>query len=221
LPPEQVTDSYTGSTWFGDSKLANNGAQLYQSPTQYNWYPINFYDPREGEVRDFTPGNPSSCTPNGVMNAVELDVGNLQQWLAGKIGTNGGKVDSTSQNGYVLYFSDRRGMLPNPNGTQVAAKSTKSGDSGLEDVVNSASPIGTPNGKLEADPPNKTFSPEDPNLNGKLDNWGAANLGLGLGYNLTLPVDATAATSFTVANNINEVVNSAANPRRSSIRNRP
>ena len=28
-----------------------------------NWYPINFYDAREGEVRDVSAGNPNSCAP--------------------------------------------------------------------------------------------------------------------------------------------------------------
>jgi hypothetical protein len=209
-PPEVVNDSSSGNWWFGDSKQAAG----QQSPTQYNWYPINFYDVREGEVRDGLPANPppNSCTPNGVMNAVELDVGNLQQWLAGKTGASGGLVESASQNGYIFYFSDRRGMLPNPYGTGVgpASVGTKTGDSGLEDVVNSGTAAGTPDGKLEPDGPGKTFSPEDPNLNGKLDNWGAANLGLGLGYNAALPVAAV--TGYTAANNINKVVNSAANP---------
>ena len=74
--------------------------------------------PAKAKARDVQTGD-QSCTPLGVMNAVELDVGNLQQWLAGKTGASGGSVDFATQNGYVLYFSDRRGMLPNPNGTQV------------------------------------------------------------------------------------------------------
>ena len=116
------------------------------------------------------------------MNAVEIDVGNLKNWLSGAIPGSGNLVDPVFQNGYVLYFSDRRGMLPNPNGTQVDAAGTKTGDSGLEDSVNSASQLGAPNGALEPTPPGKTQSPEDVNNNGILDNWGAANLGLGLGY---------------------------------------
>jgi len=211
-PPEVVNDSSTGNWWYGDSKQAVG----QQSPSQYNWYPINFYDVREGEVRDGggNPANPpaNTCTPNGVMNAVELDVGNLKRWLSGAIGASGGLVESASQNGYVLYFSDRRGMLVNPNGTGLGAftKNTKTGDSGLEDVVNSGSAAGTPDGNLDPNGPGKNFSPEDPNLNGFLDNWGAANLGLGFGYNMALP--KAAVTNYTVANNINSVVNAPANP---------
>jgi hypothetical protein len=199
IPPEVMPDSLSGTPWFGDQLQPKVGGVAVQSASQYNWYPINFYDPREGEVRDVATGD-NSCTPNGIMNAVELDVANLKQWLAGAIGASGGLVESQSQNGYILYFSDRRGMMPNPNGTQVAAKNTKSGDSGLEDVVNSASATGTPDGKLEPNGPGKTFSPEDPNLNGALDNWGAANLGLGLGY-MAPGTDYTKLLSVTAAIN--------------------
>jgi len=203
-PPEVTVDAATNSAWYGDSALA-----VGQSPTMYNWYPINFYDAREGEVRDVQTGD-TSCTPAGVMNAVELDVGNLQQWLAGKTGASGGLVDYTAQNGYVLYFSDRRGMLPNPNGTQVDAKNTKTGDSGLEDAVNTGTQIGTPDGVLQAVPLGKTQSPEDVNNNGKLDNFGAANLGLGLGY---IPTPANAAgTAYTAAKSVNSLISAGANP---------
>jgi hypothetical protein len=111
------------------------------APSAYNWYPINLYDAREGLFADNaanSPGSPSgtSCPVAGVMNIVELDVRNLQRWLKGKLpvdavgtvvtsvtDTNGGtittgtgtQVENTSQNGYILYFSDRRGMLANPD----------------------------------------------------------------------------------------------------------
>lgn len=144
-----------------------------QSVTMNNWYPINFYDAREGEARDVDAGA-NSCTTMGMMNAVEIDVGNLQLWLQGKIGTSGTNVDYVAQNGYVLYFSDRRGMLYNPN-----AGNIRTGDAGLEDVVNSASASGTPDGALEPVPSGRSLSPEDVNQNGYLDNWGTGNLGLG------------------------------------------
>jgi len=157
---------------------ASPAAPTTQSITQFNWYPINFYDAREGEVREATDYNNDSCTTNGVMNAVEIDVGNLKQWLLGNIGSSGASVDYQAQNGYVLYFSDRRGMLPNPNAVPPNVAGDKSGDSGLEDVINLASgTVGTPDGVLE--PPATTASPEDVNLNGVLDNFGPQNMGLG------------------------------------------
>jgi len=175
-PPEVTTDVNSTSPWYGI-----NPPPAGFSSTAYNWYPINFYDTREGEIRDTATGN-STCTPNGVMNAVELDVGNLKNWLNGNIAGSGNLVDYQFQNGYVLYFSDRRGMLPNPNGTQVDAAGTKTGDSGLEDSMNAAIANGKPNGTLDPIPVGKNASPEDANLNGTLENFGAENLGLGLGY---------------------------------------
>ena len=176
-PPEVATDAVSSDWRFATYNSAAPPAT--QSITQYNWYPINFYDAREGEPRD-TDWNNNSCTANGVMNAVEIDVGNLKRWLAGQTGTNGRNVDYVAQNGYVLYFSDRRGMLPNPNAPY--SGTMKSGDSGLEDVVNAGSDVGTPNGTLQAAANGQPFSPEDVNQNTLMDNFGAANLGLGF-YN--------------------------------------
>ncbi len=191
------------------------GSTTTQSLTQFNWYPINFYDAREGEVRDqsWTGGtaassSDTSCTTNGLMNAVEIDVGNLKRWLTGGTGGipgSGTSVNSTAQNGYVLYFSDRRGMLVNPNLTSTHPANTKSGDSGLEDVINAShtgdTSTGTPDGAPEPIPTGRTYSPEDVNENGVLDNWGAKNLGLGF-YG----------TGNSSSQNLNTLINSTANP---------
>ena len=139
LPPEALTDvmmTGSGSTspFFG----ITSAGTAKQSFSRTNWYPINFYDTREGEPRDVGAGN-NSCTAAGLMNAVEIDTGNLKRWLWGQTGFNGPNVDFATQNGYVLYFSDRRGMLPNPNPPY---NGQKSGDSGLEDSINSSSAAG-------------------------------------------------------------------------------
>ena len=159
------------------------------------WYPINFYDAREGEMRDnavpnATSGNNqySSCSVNGLMNAVELDVGNLTRWLNGTMGggTTGSNVNYTNYNGYVLYFSDHRGMLPSThpsNGGQTPT-GVINGESGLEDIVNSAQNLTstTPDGALEG-ATYYNYSPEDVDQNGFLDNWGEKNIGYGFGIN--------------------------------------
>ena len=69
--------------------VAVNAANVASTGT---WYPLNFYDAREGEMRDnpianATSGNNqySSCSVQGIMNAVEIDVGNLARWLNGSI----------------------------------------------------------------------------------------------------------------------------------------
>ncbi len=186
--------SDTGATqWeFGTSTTA-------QSVTAFNWYPINFYDDREGENRDVGAAG-DSCTTNGVMNAVEIDVGNLKRWLSGNIVGNGGSVDFQQQNGYVLYFSDRRGMLLNahPPYSPTAGPAAKTGDSGMEDVINSSSSVGKPDGALE---PPVANSPEDDNQNGFLDNFGPLNMGLGF-YG----------TVATAGKNLNTQINSTAQP---------
>jgi hypothetical protein len=181
LPPEVIPDAGSASPYFGygtaaapSSTTTNLFTPTGQSVSMFNWYPINFYDAREGEVRSTDWGN-NSCTTNGLLNAVEIDVGNLNQWLLNS--TSGKAVNTSAQNGYVLYFSDRRGMLPNPT------VGYKTGESGLEDVINANysgdNAAGAPDGHLEPAPAGHTASPEDVNQNGVLDMWGTANLGLG------------------------------------------
>jgi Tfp pilus assembly protein PilX len=164
-------------------------------------YPINLYDTREGEMRD----NANGCAVGGIMNAVELNVGNLGLWLAGKapyaadVGT---QVNYANENGYVLYFSDHRGSLPDPNPTNALAipAGVITGESGLEDVVNSSQGLTstTPDGVLQA-ATYYTYSPEDVDQNGFLDNWGGVNIGYGFNVNtnttppnpyLTIPTPA-------------------------------
>ncbi|HUA15115.1 MAG TPA: PilX N-terminal domain-containing pilus assembly protein [Verrucomicrobiae bacterium] len=167
-----------------------------------NWYPINFYDAREGEMRDnavsnYTSGNNtySSCSVNGIMNAVELDVGNLARWLNGTMGggTTGSNVNYTNENGYVLYFSDHRGMLASThpsNGGQTPA-GVINGESGIEDVINSSKNLTSTqtDGVLEG-ATYYSYSPEDVDQNGFLDNWGEKNIGYGFGLNTnTSPYD--------------------------------
>lgn len=155
IPAELVIDPGTGSAITG-------------AATRNNWYPINIYESREGELRENQRAS-ATCNVGGIVNAVEIDVKNLRRWLKGTIGASGNLTEFTSQNGYVLYFSDRRGMEPNPKVGNI-----KNGEYGFEDVINPASAAGTPNGVLDAG--------EDVSGRGGLpDTWGAADLGLGFG----------------------------------------
>jgi Tfp pilus assembly protein PilX len=213
-PSPTATATIPGMSWtYGVTtstmkSVPGNAASTLQSqsPTRFNWYPINFYDVREGEVRDNTVAD-NSCSTNGVMNAVEIDVGNLAKWLAGSItGTSGSSVDFNAQNGYILYFSDRRGMLLNPH-PPLGGSATKTGDAGTEDVINRASGPGVPDGALEAIPANRTISPEDDNENGYLDNFGPGNMGLGFYGTIASPGTAT-----TSGKNQNTQINSGTSP---------
>ena len=152
--------------------------------TAYNWLPINFYDSREGEPRDTRSSYlTNNCSPAGVMNAAEIDVGNLWLWLQKKnlySTGSGALVNNTNQNGYILYFSDRRGMQPDPDANRTGFYNNFVGISGLEDVINSGSSIGIPDGALEPKT-YYTYSPEDVDENGFLDTFGTKYLGAGFG----------------------------------------
>lgn len=139
------------------------------------FYPINMYDTREGEVRDNSLGAGSdSCAVGGVTNIIELDVGNLRQWLLGAgayaAGT-GLQVENLAENGYIFYLSDRRGMLPDP--TQGPPRIV--GEYGYEDMINPTDVNGVPDGVLDA------TAAEDVDENGLADVYGAGNLGEGFG----------------------------------------
>jgi hypothetical protein len=188
-------------------------ASAVGSGTAGNWIPINFYDSREGEPRDVNtrPTNTTTtkgqtvytpCSPIGVMNVVELDVGNLWLWLQGAAPYTAGSgtlVNNANFNGYILYFSDRRGMLPDPNPTGATVYNSITGFSGLEDTINGSSATGVPDGKLEP-ATYYSYSPEDVNGDGYFDNYGEKNLAAGFGligaYTSTpyFPIPANAQT---------------------------
>jgi Tfp pilus assembly protein PilX len=166
---------------------------FYGANSQYNWYPINLYDTREGENNDTSGVGPqTSGTPNGVMNAVELDVGNLKNWLKGITGTTGTTVDFSTQNGYILYFSDRRGMQYDPSVAHNPSNILL-GAYGFEDTVNYAAgaPF-SPNGTLE--PVNYNgVSPEDVEMwnDGAVTKYGVKTVGDAFGTLTTTDTDVT------------------------------
>jgi hypothetical protein len=134
------------------------------SPTASDYIPINMFDAREGNVRDTTSGG---ITFNGIMNIVELDVHNLQNWFAGNIGTNGSLAINTNMpgNGYTVYYSDRRSNYDSSTDTHNTVVNNETGQYGNEDLINPASTSGTPNATLDA--------AEDVNGNTVLDTYGA------------------------------------------------
>jgi Tfp pilus assembly protein PilX len=159
----------------------------------FKFYPINFYDPREGEWRDVavsTDAADTTCALGGIMNAVDLDVNNLRLWLnpslPGGIPGTGTQTESATQHGYILYFSDRRGQVADDLGNPRLPG--QYGQYGYEDIIDAATPNGVgqtaplnpipPNGVLE---PPVGNSPEDVNENGQLDTYGAFKIGDGFG----------------------------------------
>lgn len=179
-----------GSVSNGNSNGYLESSSVTGSP--YNWYPVNLYDSREGENWDISGITNDTCTPNGVMNAVELDVGNLRKWLRGSgvysAGT-GSNVDYTTQNGYILYFSDRRGERTPP-------VSTQAGEYGFEDTINLAN-NGVPNNSLEpalsvpSGSGKTAYSPEDVNESGSLDTYGVVGVGDAFGSTYANDTDSS------------------------------
>jgi hypothetical protein len=166
--------------------------------TEYpqNFIPINMYDAREGEVRD-TSG-PTTSSLNGIMNLVEIDVGNLQQWFAGNIATSGKYAyngpDALNNSGYILYTSDRR---MNCNDGQYDAEgnctsgSGETGEFGNEDIINPSVTSGTPNGVLDA--------PEDVDGDGVFRTYGAYAHPITTTFNNVSPTGVTVGGTATTA----------------------
>lgn len=120
-----------------------------------NWWPNTLFDTREGVSRDTAPG--ASPLLGGVMHYIAIDALNLSRWFQGVgVYAAGGGTGAISDNGYSVYFSDRR------NNRDLAGRET--GEYGYEDVVNPASATGAPNGVLDAG--------EDVNGNGTLETYG-------------------------------------------------
>ena len=106
----------------------------------YDYWPNTLYDAREGDYRDGVAINGAGSAMNvgGVMNYIALDMPNLKRWLAGNIGVTGNQA--WNNNGYIVYFSDRRGN--HWLGAPVANAETA--EYGAEDNVNPASATGLP-----------------------------------------------------------------------------
>ena len=76
-------------------------------------------------------------TLGGVMGYVALDVNNLKKWLAGTTGTTG--TQTLNVNGYIVYFSDRRG-----DHDENVTGDPETGQYGFENVVNPLTSDGVP-----------------------------------------------------------------------------
>jgi hypothetical protein len=112
------------------------------SAVSTDYWPLALHDAREGVKRDESGATATtSISIGGVMYYVELDTNNLARWFRGIIGTSG-TLAKNDNNGYIVYFSDRR------NNRNLANAET--GEFGNEDIINPASSAGTANGTLDA-----------------------------------------------------------------------
>jgi hypothetical protein len=177
-------------------RLRDNGGGTCHyagSRNYFDWWPNQLYDTREGNYRPALV----TTTPiylGGVMSYVSLDVNNLRRWLAGTIPAMGSTgPDALENNGYIVYFSDRRGDHDETNGN------VETGEYGSEDFVNPAVGGGLPvNGTLQTG--------EDVNGNTVLDTYGQTPHVLTLqqadwtGFNAPFDANANPWDTITTAN---------------------
>ncbi len=127
-------------------------------PTSNDYWPQTLFDAREGLLRDTSPGN-SNIALGGVMHYIALDVANLSNWFraVGAYAGGTGANSRSTNNGYSVYFSDRRN---NRNASNV-----ETGRYGWEDITNpNDAANGAPNGALDAG--------EDVDASNTLDDYG-------------------------------------------------
>lgn len=114
--------------------LRDNGAANCTGTNNYStsllatdFWPNLLYDAREGSSRllDVADG----IRHGGLFSYVALDGDNFRRWVGGAIGTTGNVA--LNNNGYIIYFSDRRG---DHNETVVGDPET--GEYGNEDSIN-------------------------------------------------------------------------------------
>lgn len=106
--------------------------------TGTDYWPMALFDSREGTLRTVTQPSATQITAQGVMYYIELDAGNLANW----INTSGVPLNNDT-GGFTVYFSDRRGERPDTN-----VGGVKTGSFGYNDVVNNPG-TGCPNNALD------------------------------------------------------------------------
>jgi len=152
-----------------------------------DYWPNTLFDTREGYNREQQPLLNKQVTLGGIMNYVEIDVGNLAKWFKGTIGTSGPSTQdpNVAPNNFVVYVSDRRGNYL-PTGTAIGSwpplspSGNETGEYGYFDVVNSADPKGCPDNKMEPAPATGGPSAEDPAGSGVLATYGETTFPNGL-----------------------------------------
>ena len=137
------------------------GLPFPPTPDPYDYWPNVLFDAREGLEREDPVLGENDPHLGGLMHYIELDVGNLARWFAGTLPGTGTSAmqqpgpTGVNDNGYLVYFSDRRG-----NNDLLGLET---GEYGYEDFVNTG----------VAGAPNDINEPgEDVNGNGTLEEYG-------------------------------------------------
>ncbi len=141
-----------------------------------DFWPNMLYDPREGSSR-LLPVN-SGMNMGGLFSYVALDANNFRRWVGGAIGATGNQA--LNNNGYIIYFSDRRG-----DHNENIVGDPETGEYGNEDSINPAAAAWAKTNLLEAG--------EDFNENGTLETYGETP------HALAVPAGAVANMGFEAA----------------------
>jgi hypothetical protein len=111
--------------------LCNGGGGVGDYARSLNttdYWPLMLFDAREGNTRLLATN--AGMNMGGLFGYVALDAGNFSQWVAGAIGATGNQA--LNNNGYIIYFSDRRGDHDETAGD------VETGEYGNEDSINPA-----------------------------------------------------------------------------------
>jgi hypothetical protein len=119
----------------GCTGAAASNYGLSQAATDY--WPNMLFDAREGSTRllPITDG----MSMGGLFSYIAFDAANFARWVAGA-GAFAGLLgpNTINNNGYIIYFSDRRGDHDETNGD------VETGEYGFEDSINPAAAVWAP-----------------------------------------------------------------------------
>ena len=133
-----------------------------------DYWPNVLYDTREGLRRDETGANPTNTLSiNGAMYYIELDTNNLAKWFRAVAPYAGGSgsLAKNDNNGYIVYFSDRRNNRNIAPGVGAAAgiiENAETAEYGNEDIINPTTAAGTTTGTLDPGEDVNAFVPVAP-----------------------------------------------------------
>jgi len=149
-----ATDTTANVTAYqADCAVTLSGAP---NPKPENYWPMVLYDTREALRREEAGQNVTSeLRLGGAMYYVELDTNNLAKWFRASSPYAGGSgnLAKNDNNGYIVYFSDRRNNRNIAAGTGAApgiALDKETGEYGNEDSINQTVENGASNGSLDA-----------------------------------------------------------------------
>ena len=162
-----------GTTGFADYGGSLNGN---------DYWPNMLFDAREGWSRELTGANANQMHMGGLFSYVAFDANNFRRWVAGTIGATGNQA--LNNNGYIIYFSDRRG-----DHDETLVGDPETGEYGNEDSINPVAQVWAKNNVHDV----------GENFNESVDGGGVPTLQMygETPHPLAVPANAIATMGFT------------------------